>query len=202
MVGDDYTALKKEQKNLSSLYNTAHAYISRSPSGIHDSFVDKVLITGLEKSELDTKAPLATQEEDFLQVVDDSTDSAAKKQQQIEAMNANNVKNRLNKVRRSLYTLVKQASKSLITNAHEKFLIFRKCVAQQDQHSKSDSLASICHSLTTDSTTDRPNYSLSYASNCRQQFDLERLYTNLVVQSLCKTKCPRFSQSNCFPSNC
>lgn len=104
--------MKKEHKSISSLCNTSFTYISRSPNGIHDSFVDKVLIGGLEKSELEsTKAPLATQEEDFLSTVDDNVDPATKKQQQIEAMNASTMRNRLSKVRRSLYNLVKQASK-------------------------------------------------------------------------------------------
>jgi hypothetical protein len=105
--------MKKEQKNLSSLYNTAYAYISRSSSGIQDSFVDKVLITGLEKPDTnDTKAPLAIQEEDFLPSVEESGDPTNKKQQQVEALNASNIKNRLSKVRRALYALVKQTKSS------------------------------------------------------------------------------------------
>lgn len=116
LSGDDYTHMKKEQKILSSLYNSAHAYISRSTSSMHDNnFVDKVLIGGLEKSELDNmKAPLATQEEDFVITGEDDTgigDSAEKKQQQLEALNANIMKNRLTKVRKSLYAMVKHASK-------------------------------------------------------------------------------------------
>jgi hypothetical protein len=117
LSSDDFTPLKKEQKNLASLYTTAQAYISKSPASIHESFVDKVLISGLEKSELleNIKAPLASQEDDFSLNTDESTslaESIAKKQQQLETTNANNLKNRLNKVRRSLYLLVKQAKSS------------------------------------------------------------------------------------------
>jgi hypothetical protein len=111
---DDFTPLKKEQKNLASLYTTAQAYIYKSPSCIHDGFLDKV-IGGLENESM--KAPLASHEEDFMLNGDENVDAATKKQQQLEASNANNIRNRLTKVRKSLYLLVKQTKNASKTKS-------------------------------------------------------------------------------------
>ncbi|KAI6178303.1 UBC core domain-containing protein [Aphelenchoides besseyi] len=102
---DHFSTLKKEQKTLSALMNTAAAYLQKGMSSIHDNILDKILNGGLDKNEMEVpKAPLAAEED-----LEDVTDVAAKKQQNVEITNANAIRNRLIKSRRALYLLVKQA---------------------------------------------------------------------------------------------